>query len=288
MVPGELVGPFTVGGNIDSATLDAPESQVFRDADGLDPVADGDPVEPGDALWIRYDPTVPDQVLVLIAEGVLPVGTVYLPTDATAPALMLAAEATIPLQAEVAVLPQASGSLRVDVMLDGAAAGQQAHIALAVRCEAGTWEAEQRVTIPAGATSSEGPIVAATLSDLPPTAECSVTQTDTGGTAEAVFDAGASSALPASVTIASDEMSSITVSNVYGEATADTPAGSPDSVSTNAGPSVSADPSTVLPATGGPAGGLGVRALLAVLIGIALLAAGSRGVLQTRSARAPG
>ena len=57
---GEITGPFTVGGNIDGIITRAEEVEVFRDAAGTQPVGVGDPVSPGDQLWVRSAPSGTD------------------------------------------------------------------------------------------------------------------------------------------------------------------------------------------------------------------------------------
>jgi TQXA domain-containing protein len=216
-VPGEVVGPFAVGGDVASATIDIPgNTPVYRDAAGTIPVSDGETVIPGDQLWARYDPTTSGQGFSLTAMATLDSGTVFLynggnPPRTTAQKLVLAANTTVPIRASASITPQAAGTLQVDVTVAGAAAGNQGQIDLTANCVAtGGWTLAQPLHIPARTPAGT---VHLTIPAVPATATCDVTEQDDGSNPYA--DLTSSDITPASVTIASGATSTISVVNTY-------------------------------------------------------------------------
>ncbi|WP_129172439.1 thioester domain-containing protein [Agromyces atrinae] len=217
LVPGELYGAYAVGGSVTSSTIALnPGTEAYADEAGTLPVADGDAVPNGARLYLRYDPGVADQGFTLTAFGTVPAGNVFLydggnPPLQTAQKLILASDAPVPVRASAAIVPPESGTLRVNAVLAGDAAGDQSRIDLDVTCVDGTWELQRTFSIPARTPAGE--FVLAELPNLVVGAECTIEQTDDGANAYATLTS--STIEPASVVIASDEVAEMTLTNVY-------------------------------------------------------------------------
>jgi len=215
--PDQIVGPFVIGGDVASATIEVPgNTEVYSDAAGTVPVLDGESVEPGDQLWARYDPADAGQGFSVNASATMQSGNVFVydgnnPPRTTAQELILAADAIVPIRASASLTPVDAGTLQVDVTIAGAAAGDQGRIDLTATCSvgAGDWTYARPIQIPAGTPPST---VAIPVPDIPAGATCTVTEQDDGGNAYAI---AAPPVIGPPVTIASDTTSTIAVTNSY-------------------------------------------------------------------------
>lgn len=216
-VPGAVVGPFVVGGSVAEAALDLVNTPVYADVGGSVPLVEGAVVASGTPLWMRVDPAVADQRFALTAVVDAPAGAVFLydgnnPPRTTAQKLVLAAETPVPLRATASIVPVDAGALQIDVAISGPAAGAQSGIELTSSCTAdGGWSLQRSAFVPAGTPA--GSLTVALLDGLPAGAVCTVAQPVDGSNASAVL--GASSITPASVVIASDTTSIVTVADEF-------------------------------------------------------------------------
>ena len=138
-ISGDLVGPYTVGGDAGPATIEIAGTDVYRDAAGTIPVVDGDAVNAGDQLWARYDAGTSGQGFALTAYATVQAGNVYLydganPPRTSAQALVLATETVVPVRVAATITPSLAATLIVDVVVTGAAAGEQDQIEVRARC----------------------------------------------------------------------------------------------------------------------------------------------------------
>lgn len=215
--PGQIVGPFVVGGSVASATLVVADTPVYADAAGTTPLANGATVSSGATLWARYEPDAPAPGLALSAVATVPAGNVFLydggnPPRTTAQKLVLAASADVPLRAaaSIGVVPVETGTFAVDLVITGDAAGQQSSIVVEAVCDVGDEVRRATFGVAAGAT---GTVRAGSLSALPVGSTCSASTPSDGANAGAVLSS--STAVPASVTIGAAETSVTTLTNVY-------------------------------------------------------------------------
>lgn len=220
---GEVVGPFTVSGNV-TGTLDAaPGVDVFFDADATQPVGPTDPVPAGTQLWARWtgpaSPIIGFRVTALVP---LTQGTVYLydpesSDRAEAQKLVLAQTTTLPVRAGVRLAPYASGALTVEKTIAGSAAGLQDEITIEISCTpAPAPGIPTTATIPARATAPDS----ITFTGIPDGATCTVSE-PTNGSNELVL-LTSSTIDPTSVTVDAAEPTPVTVSltNTYDPAPA--------------------------------------------------------------------
>ncbi|HXR45393.1 MAG TPA: thioester domain-containing protein, partial [Pseudolysinimonas sp.] len=249
---GALVGPFAVGGDVASATIAITGTDVYRDAAGTVPVPDGGTVAPGDQLWARYDAQTVDQGFVLTGHATVAAGNVYLydggnPPRTTAQKLVLAAETRLPVRAAAAIEHPDTGTLAVDVVIAGGAAGQQGQVEIVARCDAGL-ATPISFTRYVPADSAAGTYAFAFAGIPAMGTVCSVTQAADG----AVDGIRVSTSIdPASLQLAAGSTRTITVTDRYDPA---------------------APPSPVLPATGVAGGPPLAAALLLLLVGVVVLA----------------
>ncbi len=219
LADGQIVGPFTVGGNVtDAAITISASTSVFRDSLGTLPVVDGDRFDSGDQLWIEYDPGVEDQRFTLAAQEQIEVGNVFLydghnPPLTEAQKLVLAAQAFVTVQASASVVPEEAGALQVEAFIAGPAAGSQGRITLEAECvqSAVGWRRASVFEVPAGRTE---PAVFS-QAGIPEGAVCAVTQTADGATPR-VRLAGSVLAPPdGAVAITSGATSRIEITDTY-------------------------------------------------------------------------
>lgn len=227
---GDLIGPFTVSGNVTGFLDIAIGVEVFFDDAATQQVAPTDPIPPGTQLWARWTgPVVPVTGFRITGLSTLTQGTVYLydteSTDRTeAQKLVLAQTATLPIRAGVRVAPYAAGSLIIEKIITGAGAGLQGDIGLQIDCTPAIPAGLPRTaTIPAGATSPD-PI---TFTGIPDGAVCTVTETANG--ANEAVSLAAQTIDPATVTISAESPSTVTVTNTYDPVPTPTPTPSPES-----------------------------------------------------------
>ncbi|MGP3535920.1 thioester domain-containing protein [Microbacterium sp. RD1] len=191
-VPGELIGPFVVGGSVAQSTIDIFDgAEVFSADDPALPVADGATISSGTSLWVRYDPDIAPDGFAVSAAPTVVAGNVFVydqgnPPRTTAQKLVLAAPAVVPLRAsgEVVPAPVTTGTLTVDLTVDGAAAGRQGAIDLLATCTLGGDTHAFPATVPAGVTGSHQ---VATIPNLPAGTDCVLTQPDAGENAFATL-----------------------------------------------------------------------------------------------------
>ena len=216
-VSGELVGPFLVGGSVDSATVAITGTQLYRDAGGTIPVLDGQSVAPGDRLWARYDAGQAEQSFTLTGYGTVPAGNVYLydgnnPPLQQAQKLVLATQSRVPVRATASILHPQTATLDVDVVISGEAAGQQDEVQLTVSCDAGLPAPIQYIRyVPAASSAGR---YAFTFPDIPAdgTTTCTVIQ-DRDGSSAAVQVAA--SVIPPQTVLTPGTPQTITVTDEY-------------------------------------------------------------------------
>lgn len=217
VVDGDLVGPYDIGGDVDSSTIRITGTEVFRDAAGTVPVIDGDIVVPGEQLWARYDAQTVGQGFELTAVATVPAGNVYLyngnnPPRRTAQKLVLAASTQVPIRAAATIVHPEVASLQVDVEVGGAAAGQQGQIVVVATCVTALVPTPivATRTVPAGATAG---IYTFLLSNIPDDdTTCEVEQISDGSSSTVLVDATIE---PASVVLSSAATQLITVTDLY-------------------------------------------------------------------------
>jgi len=264
-----VTGPFTVGGSAGSGVLDTAGVSVYSDAEGTVAVPDGSTVTVGTQLWIRFAAQSDPAGFSLTSAQTVPAGNVFLydgdnPGRTTAQKLVLAASAIVPVRAAVAVDVFAVGSLAVDVVIAGAAAGEQSEIGLLVVCTSGDVVDSVPVAVPAG--QAAGTVRVAVLAVLPVGTSCTVTQTASGANDRAVLSA--STIEPATVTITDATTSVVTVTDTFAvPAPGPTPTPTPTPTPV---PSPVPTPA-VLPSTGVETSGAGPLGVLALLAGAGLV-----------------
>ena len=268
---GQLVGPFAVGGSVASSTLSTSGVEVFADAAGTIPVLPGDSVAQGAELWARHvSPTATEGFALSAIESVVG-GNVFLydggnPGRTSAQKLILAVRANVPVRAAAAITPFAAGTLQVDVVVAGAAAGRQSAVTVEARCDTGGTLTTAAGTVPAG--SAAATYDAITMTPLAAGTVCTVTTTASGANATAAL--ARSTTVPTSVTIADLATGTIVVTQDFA---LPEPTPTPTPTST---PTGTPTPSS-LPDTGGAA--------LPWAVPISLLAGGLALVLFARRAR---
>lgn len=213
---GEVVGPFTVSGNV-TGTLDISLGvDVFFDAAATQPVATTDPIPPGTQLWARWTgPTLPINGFRITGVTSLTQGTVYLyDPDSSgrefAQKLVLAQTSTLPIRAGVRVTAYAAGSLSVQKTITGSAAGRQGDITIQIACTPGLPAGvPTTAVIPAGTTAPD-PIV---FTGIPDGASCTVSE-PVNGTNPAV-NLTAQAIEPATVIISAETAATVAITNTY-------------------------------------------------------------------------
>jgi len=214
---GALVGPYLVEGDVPAATIEITATQVYRDPAGTDQLADGDAVAPGDELWARYDAQLADQGFALTATAIVPAGNVYLynggnPPLQAAQKLVLAAETEVPVRAAASIVHPEVATLRVDVVVDGAAAGRQGPIQVTATCETDLVSAPLVYVrrLPAGAAAGTYSFEIAGIPD--DDTSCSVVQDADGATATVQV---ATTIAPPAVVLSGAAPQTITVADVF-------------------------------------------------------------------------
>ena len=219
-IDGDLVGPYTVGGDVASAEVEITGTSVYRDALGTIPVADGDTVVPGDELWAEYDAQTAGQGFTLTAIATVVAGNVYLydgnnPPRVTAQKLVLAATTDVPIRAAATIVHPDTGTFQVDVVLAGAAAGEQDEVELTATCVNAQLPSPIVATrfvpagSPAGTYSFSFPFIPYFAGDA---SACDVVQVADGSSANVQV---VTSIVPALVTIDSPATQTITVTDTY-------------------------------------------------------------------------
>ncbi|MCM3655834.1 thioester domain-containing protein [Agromyces mediolanus] len=253
---GDLVGPFTVGGTAATATLQALGVEVFADAAGTQPLADGDTVALGAQLWMRYLSTTTPQGFRLTSIQSVVQGNVFLYDGSnagrtTAQKLILAQATDLPIRAGVTATPYAAGSLQITKIITGETAGLQGPLEVTASCSDGETITEYTTTLPAGTGAGSHPMPV--ISPIPAGAVCTITETADGVNEQVVLVS--STIEPSDVTIIEQETAQVEVTDEYGPAPTPTPTPTPTKT-----PSAGA-----LPATGA-SGGLGLGLLAGVLL----------------------
>ncbi len=190
---GHLVGPFTIGTAGErrlrrrhrlrvapDASVTATGANMFLDAAGTMPIANGATVASGTRIWLSS--TGPSSaVLDATAEDTVPTGNVYLYDGDTGAAagqkLILAATATLTTTAQGTAQFLTAGSLVVTKTIAGPAAKSQGSVAIQVNCDDGVNRPD--LTIPAGAPAGT---TSHTYTDIPEGTVCTVTETANGST----------------------------------------------------------------------------------------------------------
>ncbi|MCD9152845.1 thioester domain-containing protein [Aeromicrobium duanguangcaii] len=216
---GELAGPFTVTAD-GPATLVVEGVQVYADAAGTQPLAEGATVQPGTQLWARATGLGSSQGFSLRRPETVQESTVYLydgqtPGRTSGQKLILAQEESIEAVASVRITREAPGGIAVTKTITGDGAGLQGAVVIDVECTAPV-EGEpvtRQVTIPAGTTGSQ----TTTLTGIPAGYSCAITESENGDNAS--VSVTATTIDPETVTVASGQTSAVAVSNVYDVAT---------------------------------------------------------------------
>ncbi len=247
---GDLVGPFTINGNVTTAVVEQLGVQLYRDAAGTQPIASGDTVAVGSSVWAAYVSTTVPQGFRVSAVVAHLQGSVYLyngtnPGLGAAQKVILASTALLPARAGVPLTPYSAGSLAITKAVSGTAAGLQGDVTVRVDCSSSIGDVTRTVTLAAGATAGSHPLPV--LSDLPDGAICTITEPGTGENASVVRSAVDIS--PPTVTIAQGTVVTVLVSNTYDPA-----------------------PITDLAATGAAIDGALITAGAALIVGALLLA----------------
>jgi hypothetical protein len=176
---GTLAGPFTVTSNA-ATTVTALGADMFSDAGGTVPIANGATVSTGAQIWLGSTGG-PAAVLRATAVATVPSGNVYLydgntPGKAKAQKLILAQSATLTTSVQAAAEFQPPGQLVVTKTIGGPGAGQQGQIVIEVTCDG---VALPPFVIPAGTPAGS---VSNTYPNLPAGATCRVVETADGRT----------------------------------------------------------------------------------------------------------
>lgn len=225
---GDFVGPFTVGGTAASGTLEALGVEVFLDAAGTMPLADGDVVPNGSQLWIKYTETTSPQGFRLTTIQSVVQGNVFLydgsnPGRTTAQKLILAQQADLPIRAGVRATPYPAGSLQVTKSISGAGAGLQGEIVVVASCTVDEETTDYTTTLPAG--TGAGTHAMPVISPIPAGAVCTITESDAGVNDR--VELTASTIEPATVTIEELTTATVAVSDEYRVAPTPTPTPTP-------------------------------------------------------------
>ncbi|MFC9559887.1 thioester domain-containing protein [Agromyces sp. NPDC056965] len=224
---GDLVGPFVVSGNVASGVLEQRGVQVYRDAAGTQPVANLESVDVGSSLWVQYVSDVIPMGFRLTAAVEYSRGSVYVyngtnPGVTAAQTLILATNTVLPVRAGVPFTWFEAGQLEVTKRISGTGAGLQGDVTIEVVCTGEAGDFSRSLTVPAGTAAGDHPLL---VSGIPVGSECTVTEPGNGATALASLVT--SSITPASVTITSEAVGEVLVSNEYAKVPTPTPAPTP-------------------------------------------------------------
>jgi hypothetical protein len=189
---GGVLGPFTVTTSTQGrarrrrrrlraaplATVTATGGNMFSDAAGTVPIANGAAVPSGQKIWVGSTGPA-TAVLQATAEATVPSGNVYLYDGnagvGDAQKLILAQAATLTTTVQATAEFLAPGSLVVRKTIAGPAAGSQGRVVIHVACDDGVTRRHFIIPAgrPAGATSR-------TYRDIPAGTTCLVTETSNG------------------------------------------------------------------------------------------------------------
>ncbi len=178
---GKLAGPYTVTTSHPPATVTATGGDMFRNAEGTDPIANGTEVQSGTKIWLRSTGET-EAVLEATSQATVHVGNVYVYDGFTsgvtdAQHLILAEEGTLRTTVHSTAEFKAPGSLIVEKTIEGQAAGSQADVVIHVACDDGKTYPDFviRAGTPAGTHSK-------TYSPIDLGTKCTVTETKNGAT----------------------------------------------------------------------------------------------------------
>jgi TQXA domain-containing protein len=227
---GELVGPFTVGGNVTGRIDLTPGTDVYFDPAGTQPVTVTDPIPPGTRLWARHvSSPLPVLGFRVTAIATVPHGTVYLfdprsdPTRTAAQKLVLAQNASLPIRAGAYITPYPAGEIQLTKTIAGPGAGRQGVVTLSVACDpAPAPGIATTLTLPAGSPPGDHVL---TLAGLRAGSVCNVTETTDG--ANGAVDLTSTAITPASVTVAENQVAQVRATNSYDLADTAAPLGTP-------------------------------------------------------------
>lgn len=177
---GTPTGPFTVTTGSATAAVTVDKGQMFSDAAGTTPIANGTAVPSGTNIWIQ-DATPGAVTLSAVAQETVPTGNVYLydgnsPGVTEAQKLILAQTGVVRTDVQAQATLALPGSLTVTKTIGGAAAGQQGEIRIDVSCNGVGLEP---FIIPAGTTGTPSH----TYDGLVAGSTCTITETTDGSTA---------------------------------------------------------------------------------------------------------
>jgi TQXA domain-containing protein len=228
---GSLVGPYTVVSPQEPAVVSATDGDMFADAAGTVPIADGATVPDGTQIWLQRT-TLGSATLSATATAIVPGGNVYLyahniPGVDDAQKLILADSGEVSTTVAATADFFDTASLEVTKTIAGEAAGLQSDVHISVVCD-GT--ALPDFVIPAGSTGS----TSTTYHDIPAPATCDITETVNGvNTAVTVSTTNASQSIDLPQTDVPDDLvTAAPITNTY--------------VATNVGPDVIVVPIPVL------------------------------------------
>lgn len=150
-----------------------------------------------------------------VADGGTPFASVTRAIDPPTPVAIVAGVTTRAEATYTYSIPTPpTGSLRVLLTVDGAAAGQQSELQLSASCTTpapSPAAVTRTIDVPAGFTGTD--VVVGTVGDLPAGADCSVVQTVDGRNARAALSA--SDIEPANVTIPAGAAADVVVTDTY-------------------------------------------------------------------------
>jgi LPXTG-motif cell wall-anchored protein len=277
-IVGSLVGPYTITSPQGPATVSATDADMFSDAAGTTPIANGATVTDGAQIWLQRTTLGPAK-LGATASTTVPSGNVYIyngniagVTDAQN--LILAQSSTVTTTVDATAEFVDSGALVVTKTIAGPGAGSQGEVRITVTCN-GT--ALPDFVIPAGTTGT----VTKTYEDIATPAECTITETVDGANAVVTVvtvNGSQTVAVPADETT-NNPVNGQPITDTYGlvpVTTTTTPSPPLGEVVTVPPAQASAAASTqALPVTGDNSRPIGLAGLVAVAAGAAL-------VLRTR------
>ena len=215
---GTPAGPFTVTtAAAQGAEVFSTDGEMFGDAAGTTPIAQGTAVANGQEVWLVPDDPLPDAIVTLLARGEsrVPSGNVYIydqntpgVTDAQRLILAETVEVVTNVVATADFVQIPLAAFVVTKTIAGPAAGTQGAISVTVSCDDGTAES---LDLPPGATGTH-PLV---IADLPIGTTCTVAEPVDGAVgAMSVTTTGLGS------TSITADGASIAVANVYDPALA--------------------------------------------------------------------
>jgi len=176
---GVPTGPFTITTGASEALVSVDRGQMFSDAAGTTPIANGAPVPSGANIWVRA-PTAGTVTLSAESRATVPTGNVYLydghsPGITDAQKLILAQTGVVRTKATAQATLALPGSLTVTKTIGGTAAGQQGEIRIDVSCNGVGLDP---FIIPAGTKGTPS----TTYDNLLAGSTCTITETADGST----------------------------------------------------------------------------------------------------------